>query len=473
MRSLEALRLNPHVRGVAGAAKELGVPVYLVGGAVRDAVRGVERVPDFDFTLADGFDEVVERVARERRGTVIPWDVDQHRIVFRHGNERVTLDFSRMPLPDIILDLEQRDFTLNAMAIALHEPTRGVIDPLGGQDDLAAGCLRMCSVRAFEADPLRMLRAVRFARQLGSTIEPRTRECIRRLSPLIARPAHERIKREFFMILQEPGRDSSLRDLLDFGLLERLIPEIRTMDGVPQGPPHEHALLDHSLLTVRCLESSACMHDRCFAGVALELAGYLAQPVEDGVSMASLLFFAALLHDVGKPVCAVSNGARVRFHGHDRRGAEIAGNIARRLGLGRRAQQLLVGLVENHMRILYMSRLGNVSERVCARFVRDCGPVAAGVCLLAIADSLSTGSGLSCRRVADLARELCVRVLTSLNPDDTAPLLTGRDVISMHGCQPGPAVGTILRQAEQLERDGVLASREDALKWLRGLKSAD
>ena len=237
---LSRLRLHPLIQNVARIASDLRVPVYLVGGAVRDALRGNERAHDFDFALADGFDELVAACARAQRGKVIPWDVDQKRIVFRQGNERVTVDFSRMQTTDILRDLQQRDFTVNAMALAVHASNTDLIDPLGGQADLQARCLRMCSEGAFEADPLRMLRAVRFARQLSCEIEPRTQESMRRNSALITRPARERIKRELFMILHGPAQETSLRELLACGLLERLLPDILLMSGVRQSPPHEH-----------------------------------------------------------------------------------------------------------------------------------------------------------------------------------------------------------------------------------------
>ena len=476
MSGLSHLRLNPFVDGVARAARNLRVPLYLVGGAVRDAVRGIERAHDFDFALADGFDDVVAAVAREWHGTVIPWDVDQTRMVLRQGDDRVTLDFSRMLLPDIILDLEQRDFTVNAMAIALHED-RGLIDPLGGQADLSACCLRMCSGRAFDADPIRMLRAVRFARQLTCAIESRTRDSICRFSDLITRSARERIKREFFMILDAPDRETSLREMIDFGLLVRLFPAIGRMDGVQQSAPHEHMLLEHCLLAVRCLEELMHTPNGCLDAVRDALTDYLNQCCEDGVSMSALLFLAALVHDVGKPDCAAEDGGRIRFHGHDRAGSLIIRRMARDIGLGRKAQQVLSCLVEQHMRILQMAQLERVTERMRVRFVRDCGAAAAGVCLLAIADNNATGSHpdyqRSSRRVRDIAVDVCVSVLASNDLIEKAPLLNGDDIMRVLASGPGPHIGHILRQAAQLEREGMLHDRDEALIWLSSLRSGD
>lgn len=474
---LSRLRLHPLIQDVARAASDLRVPVYLVGGAVRDALRGNECAHDFDFALADGFDDLVAAFARMQHGKVIAWDVDQKRIVFRQGNDRVTVDFSRMHQSDIMHDLQQRDFTINAMALAVHTREADLIDPLGGQADLEERCLRMCSEGAFEADPLRMLRAVRFSRQLSCEIEPLTQESMRRNSSLITRSACERIKRELFMILHGPAQEKSLRELLACGLLERLLPDIMLMPSMRQSAPHEHMLLEHCLLTVRFLEVVQRMPDARFDGVRVKISDYLNQNFEEGVSMVALLSFAALLHDIGKPACTMEDNGRMRFYGHDKAGAAIIRRIARETGLGRKAQQVLSCLVENHMRILQMAQLESLSERAKVRFVRDCGTSAAGVCLLAIADSLATGSNpayqCSRQRVRDIAWDLCAGIFVSQDLVETAPLLTGSDVINALGLGPGPHVGRVLRQAAQLERNGTLQARESALAWLHSLKSID
>ncbi len=477
MHSLSRLRLQPTVQTVSRIAQDTGLPVYLVGGAVRDGLLGSGRAHDFDFALCGGFDELVASFARAQRGKVIPWDIDQQRVVFRRGGTRLTADFSRMRSPDIIADLEQRDFTVNAMALALHEPGSGLIDPLGAQADLEARCLRMCSDQAFEADPLRMLRAFRFARQLSCDIEPRTLESIYRSSGLITRSARERVKRELFMILHAPQLEESLRALLHAGLLAQLVPGIASMNSVRQSPPHEHTLIEHSLRTAGLLDEALQSTGACCDGLRTKLNDYVNQVIEEGVTMMSLLSFASLLHDIGKPGCAVEQGGRMHFHGHERSGARIIRGMAREAGLGRKAQAILAVLVEQHMRILQMSLLESVSERAKARFVRDCGPVAPGVCLIAIADSLATCTTpeyrQSSRRMRDIAAELCARILASGQLLEEEPLLTGADVMAVLQTARGPHVGRILKQAAQLERNGTLHDREAALAWLRTQRLTD
>jgi poly(A) polymerase len=458
-------RLYSHslIQNVARAARELHVPVYLVGGAVRDALRDVDNPHDFDFALAAGFDDLVAGFARENRGRIIPWDVDQKRIVFRQGNARSTVDFSRMHTPDILYDLKQRDFTVNAMALAVHESEPQLIDPLGGQDDLSAHCLRMCSEGAFEADPLRMLRAVRFARQLSCVIESRTRDCMHLNCSLITRSARERIKRELFMILHGPLQQRSLQELHACGLLEKLLP-----DDVFKGITPEHLRFEQSLLAAGFLEDVLRQPDARLEGVQQQLCEYVNKDFEDGVSMTSLLMFAVLLCNACKPEHATGVGG-----GDDKLSLKDVRRISSEIGLGRKAQHMLACLVENHMRIQQMTQLASLTERTKVRFVLDCGEAAAGVCLLAIADSLAAGSKPAFQgapqSVMDVAYDLCAYIFGSQDVHKAAPLLTGDDVISFLGCGAGPRIGDILRQAAQLERDGILQNREAALLWLGNL----
>jgi len=460
MCSLSLLHSHPLIQNIARIARELCVPVYLVGGAVRDALRNVEHAHDFDFALAEGFDELVTRFARENHGKIIPWDVDQKRIVFHQGNTRITVDFSRMHTPDIMHDLNKRDFTLNAMALGIHESEAQLIDPLGGQDDLLTHCLRMCSSTVFEADPLRMLRAVRFARQLSCVIEPRTRERMRFSSSLITRSATERIKREFFMIMHGPSQQVSLRELYACGLLEAVLPDDVSGDILSND-------FEQSLLIIGLLEDALQQPDGRLDGVQQQLCDYLSKDFEDGVSMTSLLMFAVLLCNI----CKFDNAGA---EGRDQKKITKAiQQISREIGLGRKAQNVLASLIENQDRILYVTQHARLTERMKVRFMLDSGEAAVGICLLFIAKCFATGSSHACdaasHSIVENAYAVCCYILGVQDLHTAVPLLTGDDVSKSHGLGAGPRIGEILSQAAQLERDGILHNRDAALLWLKNL----
>jgi hypothetical protein len=178
--------------------------------------------------------------------------------------------------------------------------------------------------------------------------------------------------------------------------------------------------------------------------------------------------FSVLLCNVSMPEHAAEAGGE-----DDTLSMKTVRRIACEIGLGRKAQNVLACLIENRRRIVQMVQHVSLSERIKVRFALDSGEAAVGVCLLAIADTLAADSSSACQgtpqRVMDVAYDLCVYILGSQDLHTAAPLLTGDDVISSLGLGAGPRIGDILRQAAQLERDGILQNRKAALLWLGNL----
>ncbi len=218
-------------------ARETGVPMYLVGGAVRDTLTGVFFGSDCDFAVAGRFDEIVSAFTHRVRGHAIPWDFNQTRIVYRNAaGAQESVDFARFKAPDIDGDLRLRDFTINALALDLRKLCEtgdtALIDPLGGRQDIQNKIVRMCSSRSFDDDPLRMLRAVRFARQLGYTIDFATFSLCAEKHGLITNVSIERIKKELFTILHLPCPALSLRQLMQMGFMGLFLPQLADWAGV-------------------------------------------------------------------------------------------------------------------------------------------------------------------------------------------------------------------------------------------------
>jgi poly(A) polymerase len=331
----------------------------------------------------------------------------------------------------------------------------------------------MCSKGCFEADPLRMLRAIRFARQLSCEIEPGTWESMLCSSSLIVHSARERIKRELFTVLHEHDKGKSLRELHDSGLLAHLFPAVGMIERDNGNHSLEFVSFEHCLRTVDFLDAIQLAPDDRLVGVLQQLSDYVDQDLEEGVSMLSLLVFAAFLAHAAGSQYDGDAGDSLEYYGHEMSLTKTAQHIACETGFGRKAQHIVACLYAQRMRIAQMAQLETLPERVKVRFVLDCGECAVGVCLLAIADSLARASGLerqcSSRRVTDVAYDLCSWILSSQDVREASPLLTGNDVISLLGLGAGPRVGNILKQAAQLERSGELLDRKAALLWLRNL----
>jgi poly(A) polymerase len=341
----------------------------------------------------------------------------------RHPDE---VRFTKDPREDV----QRRDFTINGMM--LDPTTNEVLDFVGGRDDLKAGIIRAIGdpERRFTEDKLRMLRAVRFAARFDYKIDPATRAAIQWLAPKIHQVSCERVREELTKMLTE-GQARRAFELLDTsGLLREVLPEIATMKGVEQ-PPQYHPEGDVFVHTLLLLEKLP-------AGASKTLA------------------WGALLHDVGKPPTFRIAPDRIRFDGHVEVGVKMAAEILRRLRFSNHETDLILALVDNHMRFGAVQRM---KQSTLKKFLRL--PAFEEHLELHRIDCLSSHGQLD-------AYEYTQEQLRSLPPEAIrpAPLITGRDLIEA-GYEPGPRFKQVLTAVEDAQLEGRLTSREAAMEYVR------
>lgn len=453
------------------------IPAFIVGGAVRDSLIGFIKSSDCDFVIGDGFDTFVQRYADEVQGAMIPWDFGQVRIVFKEHETYYSADFSKLKGDSITSDMSKRDFTINALAVELHalfnDTQAQIIDPLNGRQDTSDKVIKICSPAAIDNDPLRILRAIRFARELTFSIDTNTLQHMREKAHMLHRAARERIKREFFTILGLPDVALSLKQLTDCGILQRLLPELNYFADVAQSTPHEHNLLEHSLRTVEVLDG---LPETCDFHVPNDVVPdqYLHEIIEEGVTRRSLLMFAGLLHDSGKTVTGKETDGKIIFHGHECEGVRLNRIAAQRLGLGKRAQRIVETITAQHMRIVQLSLLPVPTERAKIRLIRDIDDVFWEILSLALADMTATGTGekhlLTVERVKALEHDLIDIKYAPAFEQHNMPLLTGRDIMDILHTSEGPEVGILLRELHEKEINGCLSTRDEAVQWLQKKK---
>jgi poly(A) polymerase len=423
-------------RDVAAKLREAGFEAYLVGGCVRDRLLG-RPVHDCDLTtnasprqLRQLFPDALEVGAHfgvvliRREGAQVQVATYRSEASYRDGRHPDEVKFER----DVRADLRRRDFTINAL---LEDPFTGeVIDHVGGLQDLQARLIRAIgdARERFAEDHLRMLRAVRFAAELGFEIEPCTMEAIAALAPAIRRISAERIRDELSRILTgaDPRRGFELLDAS--GLLVEILPEVARMKGVEQ-PPEYHP------------EGDVWTH-------TMLMLGQLRQAPLD-------LAWGCLLHDVGKPPTQTFED-RIRFSGHEKVGAGIARQILERLRYPKELVERIVWLVSQHMRFKDAEKM---SEATFRRFVRQPGfgtllelyriDLEASRRPLAVYEAVK-------KRLEALPAE-------ALHPP---PLLRGRDLIGM-GYTPGPEFSQVLKALEEEQLAGRITSREQAEEFVR------
>jgi len=443
-----ALAVPPDVTRVIDALLGAGYEAFVVGGCVRDALRGTDP-QDWDIATSAKPQEIQRQFRRSlytnRFGTVV---VSSGRHEIEVTTYRIEADYADHRRPETVSfteslheDLARRDFTMNAMAWRPGRPgSEGgeLVDPFDGRADLGRRVVRAVGVPAerFREDALRMLRAVRFATTLRMDIEPATAAAIGEHAGLAAGLSGERIQQELSKMLAAERPSVGVRMLSDLGLLAVLCPELEICKTIPQDKAVAQDVFEHSLITVD------------------------ATPVDAGL----VLRLAGLFHDVGKP----DTFADGHFHQHEFVGEAITRAILRRWKYPKDTIAKVTHLIRHHM-FWYQTEWSGSAVR---RFVRKVGlENIPDLFELRRADNI--GSGARSPRMYAL-EDLWTRVQdeihrsTAFSPRDLA--IDGTDVMAELGIPPGPAVGGVIAALfERVLDDPDLNTRESLLAIARTL----
>jgi len=467
-------------------------PIYLVGGAVRDALLGLP-THDLDFALSGDVLSLARRVADHLDGAYFPLDevrATGRVILVNQGEQRQVLDFAAYRGSDLESDLRARDFTINAMAVALDAP-QALLDPTGGAADLVARRVRVCSPTSLEDDPLRILRGVRLAAALQLNIDLPTRQLMRQAAPNLVRISPERVRDELFRILGGRRPDLAIRALDLLGVVPVILPELPALQGVLQSPPHVYDVWNHTLNVLKYLEQILDVllveHDPeqvnswTIGLISVRLGRYRNQfrdhfaqtRLNTDRSLRSLLFLAGLYHDVAKPQTRTTDAKNlVHFYEHDAIGADLIVRRAKSLHLSNPEIERLQTIVRQHMRPHFMAKEnGQVSRRAIYRFFQATGQAGVDICLLSLADRLATsGPGLSqdvWTRQLDVVRTLLEAYWEqpeqSVSP---SPLISGHDLINLFHLAPGVQIGDLLQQVREAQAAGEIQDRQQALDFI-------
>lgn len=502
---------------------------WLVGGALRDRLLG-RPVKDLDLVLEASPLHLGPALARATGGRWVRLDEGRAigRILWTTGGGAVAagdacrtgggagcvMDLALLAGPDLPADLAARDFGVNTLALPLGPEAAvrlasggavlrtALLDPQGGLADLDARCLRMIAPANLAADPVRLLRAVRLATELGLALDPATSATIRSLAELLHPAPPERLRAEWLRALAAPDAARALDLAEDLGLLDVLLPPLAAARACPQSPPHDRDVHRHSLDAARAmawllsrildgpearpvvataspLPSGITLPDPFADAIAAEaprLCAYFQQaPSWDEQPRRAWLVLGALLHDLGKPVTARLEGEgaqRWRYPGHALEGAALAKGIAGRLRAAGPATAYLDALVAGHMLPLWLSTGAPPDDRALHRYFRAAGPCGVDIALLALADNAAKGPLPleAAERLAGVFRRICRawfeerdRLIEVVLP------LGGRDLIEDLGLSPGPQLAQLLGGLREAVAAGDLPAtdRAAALDWVR------
>jgi poly(A) polymerase len=458
-----------------------GAHGYLVGGFVRDALLGRDTA-DIDIAVDVDVLNIAPRIGELLQGKFILLDEVNRigRVILKDW----TIDVASFT-GKIEDDMARRDFTIDAMAVDLNQlaadsQDASLIDPFEGRLDLDRGIIRIVANTVFKDDPVRLLRAVRLASELGFSIDRKTESEIHRSSHLISGIAGERVREELLRLLNS-SRGGQVLDYMDkLGLLTALIPELSPLKGVAQPKEHHWDVFVHSINTVSAVDF--ILHQGVWdyqnqdvllmATWTSSLAQYFDQPVSSGSTRRSLLKLAALLHDVSKPQTkAFDEKGRMRFLGHPEEGATLVENILERLRFSAKEVKLVSLMVKYHLRPTQMSQDNLPTSRAIYRYFRDVGDVGIDTLYLSLADHLATrGPGLLMPHW-EFHTQLVAYVLKEhFQREKVAPpakLVDGNDLINVLGMKPGVRIGELLEEIREAQAAGELTTREEALDYIR------
>jgi len=451
-----------------------GRPLWLVGGAVRQLMAS-EPVADLDVAVAGDALALGRRLADrlEARFVVLDEGRGAGRVVGAVG-QALPIDVVDLRAPTLEGDLRARDFTINALAAPLADLLRDgsatVIDPTGGLADLRTRVVRLCGPAAIVDDPVRVLRGVRLAMHGGWGLDPGAEEAMHAGARLVVGVAAERVRDELVGILGEPRAAVGLRMLDRLGVLAALLPESAPMRATAQPLPHHFDVWEHSIRAVEGVDALLADLD-ALAPWGPGLREHLGEPLGGGLTRRETLRLAALLHDVAKPETRTEQAGRVRFFGHDAAGARRAASIAERLRLPGRASRVLERLVAEHLRPMHLAQAGEITRRARFRFFRDLGDEVSDLLLLSLADAaaLTGGSPLAvwAGDGGAVVRTLMAGAEAEVTAATRPPLLRGEEVMAAFHLGPGPAVGRLLERAREAQALGLVATRDEALDYLR------
>jgi poly(A) polymerase len=454
---------HPLLATIGAVADREGVEAYVVGGYVRDLLLGL---PDRDIdvlVIGDGtaLARAVARrlgtntvVVHERFGTaMVP--LESGKVEFVGARSEEYAGHSRKPVVhagSLRDDLLRRDFTVNTLAASLNAATFGVLhDPLGGREDLRAQILRtpLDPEQTFSDDPLRIMRGIRFASQLGFSLEQHTLAAMERMRDRLTIVSQERITEELLRILMTPQPSIGLRLMFDTGVMAIVFPEVAQMAGVDQRRDHHHK--DVFLHTCTVLDNIV--------------------PSTDAV----WLRFVALVHDIAKPrTKAFKEGTGWTFHGHEELGARMMKSIFRRLRLPLEPLPYVEKLVRLHLRPMALVD-EIVTDSAVRRLVFEAGNDIDDLMKLCRADITSKNPRLVQRylRNYDLVMQKIAEVEERDRLRNWQPPVKGDEIMDVCGIPPGKTVGILKKAIEEAILDGKIPNEHDAaLAFLMEIKDS-
>ncbi len=445
---------DPILSKLSDLAKEKKIPIFLVGGYIRDLLLGTHR-RDYDFALPkeySSFIPMIEEALHLRFFKIGKEEMDT--ITYRVIKQNMSIDLTIFQGETIEEDLQRRDFTINATAFSIRDETFHFVER--ALNDIGKRLICTVSDQSIDQDPLRMLRAIRYLCTLeGFAVDPKLKEEISAKIEKIQKIPGERIKMELDQILLSPRPELGIRSLGELGLLFVLMPEVKGLENLGQNEHHHLDVLSHTFLMIEKISWASEWIAQNRRGISLS--------DDDRLS----LYYAVLFHDIGKQdTYSKDEKGRVHFYYHEAYSCQKAERIMERLRFSNTMSHRVLRLIQHHMRILNLSR--ETKEPALKRLVNQIREETPLLVILTLADK-EASRGILSIQIDEVVEDHSLRILDLFKEKEIVhppPLVTGNDVMAL-GYRPGPTVGQILNIIREKQVEGEIKTREEAMQILK------
>ncbi len=458
---------NEIIKLIKPALAKESMPVYLVGGYIRDLLLG-KTSTDIDIAVPAGHAcNIAKNLADTINGYFIELDAMNkiYRVVLE--NKKDYIDIADCAGENIEKDLLRRDFTINAIAYELS--TDLLIDICEGQKDLKRKIIKEISVENLLDDPIRLLRAFRFQSTLGFSLSDTIMQIVKEQASLLDNVAKERVNTELVKLFGGRYAVEALAKMERLNLLEHIFPEAAEIRKIPPNSHHHLGLLEHSIETVRQVQNF-------YDSAGIEVKEHLDEDFGAGQKRLAYLKIAAFLHDVGKPSTwqIEPETGRHRFIKHDQIGAEIILPALRKLKFSKKHAAYIQKIIKNHIYPAGVVTSDEAGEKAYLRFYRKMENEVIDLIAIAYADRMSALG-------EDVTQEMIEKNINGLKKlldgylqlkNELKPLpklLDGNEIMQILNIPASKELGKIIEQLKEAQISSEVITKQDAIKYIKDL----
>ena len=442
--------------------------IYLVGGIIRDTFLNKEN-HDKDIIVCDIDAKIfAQKFADKYDCAFVPLDEinNIYRVVFP---DKVNyIDITNPINNSLEEDLKRRDITINS--IAYNIKTDEIIDINNGIDDIKNGVIRAISEENFIEDPLRIIRAYRFASTLGFEISKETLNIIKKHTDKIIHPAIERINMEILKLFGGKYAHKILLEMDKTGIIDILFPIMLDVKKVPPNTHHHLDLFNHSIETVKQIQTIYEISEKA-------VKEHLDTIDFGGETRLAHLKLAGFLHDIGKfSTWTIEENGRHRFIGHDELGANIAKGILKKQKYSKKQIEYITFIIRHHIYPSSVVSAPNINDKIYMRYVRKAGENSIDLITVAKADRLSArgievSDEMVQKNISDLNKlqDFYLKVKPTLKP--LPKLIDGKEIMQILNISPSRELGEIINKLHEEQLEGNITTKEDAISYIKQLKN--